>query len=366
MDAETRCYAELEARVADRLAATAADWSEAEFSALAREVFAFQRPHNAPYARYCESTGVGLEIGDWREIPAMPQAAFKLCALRAGFDAAGTARTFRTSGTTGEGFGQHHFKTLRLYEAAILGGWQHFLLPTGRPQIVLAPHPDDASHSSLAHMLGTLARVAPAGEQHWCVSADGKLEVEWVLALAGRYREAGRPVLLLGTALAFLHLCEALEKRGTPVTFPTGTEAMETGGYKGSGRTLTKRELYARFERWLGLPAEAIFNEYGMTELSSQWYARGLAQPHAGPPWTRALVIDPETGREAAAGAVGVLRLFDLANLGSVLALGTQDLAEAHGDGTFTLLGRDPQALPRGCSRAADELLAATAATSPT
>jgi hypothetical protein len=65
-------------------------------------------------------------------------------------------------------------------------------------------------------------------------------------------------------------------------------------------------------------------------------------------------VIDPETGREAAIGETGVLRLFDLANLGSVLAIETQDLADRRERG-FELLGRDPGALPRGCSRAADE-----------
>ena len=52
-----------------------------------------------------------------------------------------------------------------------------------------------------------------------------------------------------------------------------------------------------------------------------------------------------------------MVRLFDLANLGSVLAIQTQDLAVAREDGTFELLGRDPAALPRGCSRAADEML---------
>jgi hypothetical protein len=51
-----------------------------------------------------------------------------------------------------------------------------------------------------------------------------------------------------------------------------------------------------------------------------------------------------------------MLRLFDLANLGSVLAIQTQDLAVRRGMG-FELLGRDPHAIPRGCSRSADELL---------
>ena len=103
-----------------------------------------------------------------------------------------------------------------------------------------------------------------------------------------------------------------------------------------------------------------MFNEYGMTELSSQCYTRGLDRPHVAPPWLRALVIDPETSRTVAPGGTGVLRLFDLANLGSVVAVQTQDLAVAPDESgrAFTLLGRDPAALPsRGCSRAADEAL---------
>ena len=162
------------------------------------------------------------------------------------------------------------------------------------------------------------------------------------------------PVLILGTALAFLHLFERLSGERLPLA--PGSLAMETGGYKGTAKTFTKAELYARFSQSLGLSADAIFNEYSMTELSSQWYTRGLGQPHHGPAWARALVIDPETGREVADGERGMLRLIDLANLGSVLAIQTQDLAIRRGIG-FELIGRDPAAIPRGCSRSADELL---------
>ena len=129
---------------------------------------------------------------------------------------------------------------------------------------------------------------------------------------------------------------------------------METGGYKGSGREVPKRELYAMFTGHLGIPPDDVINEYGMTELSSQFYTRGLGGMHEGPPWLRAVVIDPETGGEVAVGETGVLRIFDLANLGSVMAVETQDLAVRCERG-FELLGRDPAALPRGCSRAADE-----------
>jgi hypothetical protein len=77
---------------------------------------------------------------------------------------------------------------------------------------------------------------------------------------------------------------------------------------------------------------------------------------HIGPPWTRALVINPETEHEAEEGGTGALRIFDLANLGSVIAIQTRDLAIRRGE-HFELIGRDPVALARGCSRAADESL---------
>jgi hypothetical protein len=57
------------------------------------------------------------------------------------------------------------------------------------------------------------------------------------------------------------------------------------------------------------------------------------------PPWARACVISPETGAEAGEGETGLLRVFDLANIGSVMAVQTEDLAVRRGDG-FELLGR--------------------------
>jgi hypothetical protein len=48
-------------------------------------------------------------------------------------------------------------------------------------------------------------------------------------------------------------------------------------------------------------------------------------------------------------GERGRLRLFDLANVWSVLAVQTEDVAIRRGDG-FELLGRAAAAEPRGCS----------------
>ena len=46
---------------------------------------------------------------------------------------------------------------------------------------------------------------------------------------------------------------------------------------------------------------------------------------------------------------MGLIRVFDLANVFSVLAIQTEDLAVRRADG-FELLGRAALAEPRGCS----------------
>ena len=60
-------------------------------------------------------------------------------------------------------------------------------------------------------------------------------------------------------------------------------------------------------------------------------------------------IISPETGREVGEGETGLIRVFDLANVYSVMAIQTEDLGIRRGDG-FKLLGRAGSAEPRGCS----------------
>lgn len=336
-------YRELEAHV---LAALREDLRAEEFDALALAAHAFQKRWNAPYAKFCATRPAATV---WREIPAVPQSAFKTARLSC-FPPEATPVTFRTSGTTGEGYGEHHFADTQLYDAAAVRGWRRLGLPR-LPYVVLAPAAEAAPHSSLSHMLTVLATRRSTGETHFLPPKDGATDPA-LRRLLWQVSADGTPVGLLGTALAFVQLLENRECRHFKL--PPGSFALETGGYKGSGREIPKAELYALFAEHLDLPPDAVLNEYGMTELSSQCYTRGLGGVHEGPPWLRAMVIDPETGAEAAVGATGVLRIFDLANLGSVLAVETQDLAVRREHG-FELLGRDPAALPRGCSRAVDE-----------
>jgi hypothetical protein len=337
-------YHTLEARV---LSSLHDDLSEAEFNSLALDIHAFQRRHNRPYARWCGT----LEIPrTWREIPAVPQAMFKRFRLSC-FPPKLTPVTFRTSGTTGGTRGVHHLPGTALYEASLLAAWRRLKLPR-LPALFLAQPPADAPHSSLAHMFGVLARHAVVRAKF-----DMRAEEDALRRLAAR-----GPCAIFGTALAFLALFERM--RDARVRLPRGSFAFETGGYKGSGRDIPKGDLYEKFALHLGLRAGAVWNEYGMTELSSQAYTRGIGRAHETPPWLRALVVDPATGKEASVGQAGVLRLFDLANVASALAIQTADIAVRRSDG-FMLMGRDPTASRRGCSISADEALLARTPQAP-
>ncbi len=318
------------------------DLHEDGFNALALDIHAFQHQHNAPFARWCATLATPA---DWREIPAVPQAMFKRFRLSC-FPPKLAQITFRTSGTTGETRGEHHLHNTALYKASLLAAWRRLRLPK-LPALFLAQTPGEAPDSSLAYMFGVLTMHATA-RATFDIHAD---------TAALRRLAARGPCAIFGTALAFLALFERMG--GESVRLPRGSFAFETGGYKGSGRDIPKAELYAKFLTHLGLRNDDVWNEYGMTELSSQAYTHGLGRAHETPPWLRTLVIDPETGNEVAIGEAGVLRLFDLANLGSVLAIQTADMAVRRERG-FDLLGRDPAAIPRGCSRRADELLRET------
>ena len=124
---------------------------------------------------------------------------------------------------------------------------------------------------------------------------------------------------------------------------------MDTGGMKTEKRASTRMEFVRQVKEVFDIPAESCINEYGMCEMSSQFYGRGESSRLEGPAWVlRRWSSDPATGQEAAFGRPGILRHYDLANVDSVMAIQTEDLGRAENQG-FTLLGRASNADLKGC-----------------
>jgi hypothetical protein len=87
----------------------------------------------------------------------------------------------------------------------------------------------------------------------------------------------------------------------------------------------------------------------GEQSVTSANAPESSVRPVRFPPWARVQIISPETGREVGEGETGLIRVLDLANVYSVMAIQTEDLGVRRGDG-FILVGRAVSAEPRGCS----------------
>ena len=260
-----------------------------------------------------------------------------------------------------------------LYRAAVLPNFETHVLPDRArlPILSLIPRPADAPDSSLSHMIGIAVEAVGAEGSSWFVAPDRGIDEEGLMGALQRAEQEAEPVLVVATAFALVHWLEAMEREGWAAGLPDGSRVMETGGFKGRARTVSKKELYGAVQERMGVPGERIVNEYGMTELLSQFYEDVLregeavggpdSRHHRPPPWVRTRVLNPVTLEPCSPGDIGILCHYDLANAGSVSAVLTEDLGVAVGDG-FRLVGRSEGAEPRGCSLAMDEILGAARA----
>jgi hypothetical protein len=136
---------------------------------------------------------------------------------------------------------------------------------------------------------------------------------------------------------------------------------MDTGGAKGQTTPLTAHQVIEAAGDLLALAPAMVINEYGMTELCSQLYdATPFNCPGASdatervkipPPWLRVTARDPVTLMPVADGEIGMLTFFDLANVGSVSAVMTEDLGIVEA-GRVRVLGRGVAGEARGCALA--------------
>ena len=343
------------------------DLSDAEFDDLAMRIFAYQLRWNKPYATYCASLGFTESAlpASWNDIPAVPTAAYKEATL-ATFDPADAVLAFETSGTTASVGGRHYMDTRALYDASLLAGFSRFMLHDDAKAklryLNVVPNPADRPQSSLGYMMARVSADFGDGNTSWYLRGDD-LFVDAFIADAHAAITDNAPCCIAGTAFAFVQLCDELARREISLIFPEGSRVMETGGFKGRSRIVSREDLYAALVKRLGVRDDRIIAEYSMTELSSQWYDCHPEEPKASrrnikhaPPWLRARVVGAD-GVTLPERVVGALVHIDLANRGSCIAVRTEDLGAQVGDGIL-LIGREHGAELRGCSLDAETLRA--------
>lgn len=343
--------------------------SPSQFSELALGLFALQFRHNSAYRKICEARELTpARVEHWSQVPFMPTSAFKTLDLTC-LPPDARPSVFHSSGTTDQKPSRHFHcaESLAIYETSL---WTWFAanvpVSSNTPSVsqkltILTPPPAQAPHSSLIHMFEIIRKKLAAPESAFVGNINTEdawtLKFAAVLAALNPSPVTRHPSLILGTAFSFVHLLDFLAGKNLQFQLPPGSRVLETGGYKNRARVLPKAELHALISQRFGVQPENIVCEYGMSELSSQAYDSGIRPPASilhprifrFPPWARAQIISPETGREMADGETGLIRVFDLANVFSVAAIQTEDLGVRRGDG-FELIGRAQQAEPRGCS----------------
>ena len=296
------------------------------------------------------------------DAPAVPTDAFRVASVFA-FEPDAATATFRTSGTTIGARGTHRMRDVGTYDAAALAFGRAMLAPGMTlpvAVIVVGPSDTEATDSSLAHMDALFARAwGPGGAAATYFVRGGDLDAD---SLRGRVAELPptTPTIVLATSFALVHLLDALGQQRLPL--PPGSRVMLTGGYKGKSREIEAGALRRAVSDALGVDPRHVIGEYGMTELSSQFWEATIARSDAPqgvyvePPWARVVAVDPETLAPVGGGQIGIARIEDLANVDSAFALLTQDRVRRV-QGGFELLGRAAGAPPRGCSIALDEML---------
>jgi phenylacetate-coenzyme A ligase PaaK-like adenylate-forming protein len=306
--------------------------SEEEFNRVALEVFKFQYSSNTIYNAYCKQLNINIQtIQHYSQIPFLPISFFKTHEVKSGiFD---TSITFKSSGTSGTTDSKHHLKDLIIYEQSFTKMFESYFGPVKDKIIIgLLPSYLEKGGSSLVYMVNKLIELSQHEDSGFYLNNYGDL-VELI------ENSNKTQIVLFGVAYALLDLTEI------PGINLNGVTVIETGGMKGRRKELTKEELHENLKK--GLNVTTIYSEYGMTELLSQAYSKGLR--FTSPNWMKILIREYNDPFELIQNRAGGINIIDLANLYSCSFIATQDLGKKY-NATFEVLGRFDNADLRGCN----------------
>jgi anaerobic magnesium-protoporphyrin IX monomethyl ester cyclase len=337
------------------------------FNRLALRIFDFQFKHIPIYRRYCEKRGVGPEkISSWQQIPALSTDAFKAMELSA--LPGNTVRTFMTSGTArpdekGKVF--YDDGGLRLMDATIHESASFFLFPdkVETTLMILAPLPDLVPHMIMAYGMNRLKEYFGNPQSRFLIGKEG-FNAGVLVDELRRSEAGGVPVTICGGSFGFVNFFDYCREKGLRFKLPPGSRTLDAGGFKGRSREVKREEFTGDCENLLGVAKGFSVNLLGMTEISSQFYDNTLRNAYLGmntprakinPPWTKTVVVDPDTLEPLTSGQIGLLKHFDLANRGHLIAIQTDDIGKMTPEG-FEIYGRTRNDGARGCSLTIDEM----------
>jgi hypothetical protein len=315
---------------------------DTEFESLALEIFHFQYEQSEVYRQYVDLSGVDpFAIKNVLEIPFLPIDCFKTHRISTTTDQ--HEMIFESSGTSQTIPSRHYVKDLSIYKQSFIPGFESYYGPvTDWCVLGLLPSYLERKSSSLVAMVQEFIRLSKYEQSGFYLYEHN--ELYHVLRQLEREK---KKTLLIGVTFALLDFAKS---------FPLPlhhTIVMETGGMKGRGEELIRKEVHAILQKAWNLPC--IHSEYGMTELLSQAYSQGNGLFNC-PPWMKVFIRDEDDPLSVKNKGRGLMNIIDLANIYSCSFVATDDLGLLYPDGKFEVLGRRDNSDMRGCSLMAASL----------
>ena len=311
--------------------------TEAQFNALALDIFNFQFENNRVYRSFCDLLYKHpSDVKRIEDIPFLPIQFFKSHNVVSTQNE--IVEVFESSGTTGSVNSKHHVSDLSIYKMSFTRGFNHFYGNIEDYTILaLLPSYLERNNSSLVYMVNDLIKKSNNPESGFYLDNLEALKDTLI-----RLESKGQKTLLIGVSFALLDLVELHQFK------LKNTIVMETGGMKGKRQELVKSELHDILKEGFGV--SQIHSEYGMTELFSQAYSldKGIFKTV---PWMKVFTRSTTDPLEILdKGKSGGINVIDLANINSCSFIATQDLGKIHYNNSFEILGRFDQADIRGCN----------------
>ncbi|MBF0205726.1 MAG: acyl-protein synthase [Oligoflexia bacterium] len=199
---------------------------------------------------------------------------------------------------------------------------------------------------------------------------NGEYRFDWsgsIHAIA-EYAHEGIPVRILGFPAFLYFMLKRMKELNSPrYQLPSESLVFLGGGLKGhSNETISKEELYASIEEWLGIPNSRIRDGFGSVEHCIPYIECEHHHFHI-PVWSRVLIRDLKTLEPLPSGQAGFLQLIS-PYITSVPAMSVlmSDLASWYpatacacqvGTPYFVIHGRAGISKNRSCAIAAAEML---------
>lgn len=308
--------------------------NESTFGQIALDVFRSQAVGNPVYHSYLEYLRITPDsVTDVHSIPFLPISFFKTHFLQTGQWQ--PQAVYTSSGTTGITTSRHPVASVSSYLDLASKHFENIFGPLRNYHILaLLPSYLDRPDSSLVAMVrGFIERSNSPFSSFFNTDYQALIKV---LALI----PGDQKILLWGVSFALLDLA------GYEIPVLPNLVVMETGGMKGRGKEITRDELHHKLKQ--AFHTEKIYSEYGMTELLSQAYTRGLNRFYPAPAmkvFARDITDPFRVGVNS-----GRLNIIDLANYKTLSFVETEDLGTVYPDGSFEVLGRFDNSDMRGCN----------------